>query len=105
MTFVADLYREDFRAKQLPATGPDFVSHYQIIINTAPVTATDAITGTTVTIALPGDVEYNGGSITASGTAGGGTGTFVAGSSAQGGTVNVSLPSLGSGTTTIDIPI
>lgn len=24
MTFVADLYREDFRAKQLPATGPDF---------------------------------------------------------------------------------
>ncbi len=24
MTFVADLYREDFRAKKLPATGPDF---------------------------------------------------------------------------------
>lgn len=24
MTFVADLYREDFRAKQQPATGPDF---------------------------------------------------------------------------------
>ena len=24
MTFVADLYREDFRARQLPATGPDF---------------------------------------------------------------------------------
>jgi uncharacterized repeat protein (TIGR01451 family) len=87
------------------ATGPDYVSHYQMTITAAPATVGNPITGTTLQIELPNNVEYNGGPITVTGSFG--TATFTPGPAAPGGSVYVTIPSLSAsdGKTVIDIPV
>ena len=87
------------------ATGPDFVAHYQVTIKPAPATSGNAITGTVGLVTLPDTVQYSGGPITITG-APGATANFVAGSTAQGGSVDVSIPSIEApGTIVLDVPI
>lgn len=45
-------------------TGPQYVEHYKITINPAPVTAGAAVTGTTLNVTLPDQVIYTGEPIT-----------------------------------------
>ncbi len=87
------------------ATGLDFVEHYRVTLVPAPATTGNAISGLTVQIVLPGDVQYTGGAISVGGSPG--VAGFTAAGTAQGGTVNVSIPTLsaGGGTSVIDIPV
>ncbi len=86
-------------------TGPDYPAHLQITITPAPATDGNPITGTVSTITLPDTVQYTGGPITITG-ASGATATFVPGSAAQGGSVQVSIPNFEApGPIVLDIPI
>ena len=86
-------------------TGPDYPAHLQITVTPAPATDGNPITGTVSTITLPDNVQYTGGPITITG-APGATATFVPGSTAQGGSVQVSIPAIEApGPIVLDIPI
>ncbi len=85
-------------------TGPDFVSSYQVTITPAPATVGNPVAGTTMQLVLPDNVEYTGGPITVTGSAG--TATFIPGTAPQGGAVTISIPTLSAsaGATVVSIP-
>ena len=91
------------------ATGPDNPFNYVLTVVSAPAANGD-ITGTSVTFALPGQVDYTGGTIAITdhngATIGADSGSITTGvANAPGGDITVLLPTLSSGDTTIKVPV
>ncbi|MBB2206300.1 DUF4347 domain-containing protein, partial [Gluconacetobacter takamatsuzukensis] len=87
-------------------TGPDYVQHYQLTLTAAPITNGNPISGGTVTIALPEQVIFKGGTVDIGGQTV--TPTFTGTPGKPGGTLNLALTNAMWATgapLTIDIPV